>query len=119
MWSRSCRSSCLASGLVAALLALIVADDARACDELSPATRADRCDPLFVPRLPVEGPSPFLWTLATHDERRDYLLARGVPRSLADKLAVGGFPLGGQLKAEDAGWLLVPQAAAVRLQARF
>ena len=119
MGNRSRRAFVLGAAALAGLVGIFAAGDAQACDELLRSRRADQCDPLLLPRQPAAEPGAFLWALATHDQRREYLVVHGVPVSLADKIAVGGVPLAGQSKAEDAGWLLVPQAAAVRLEARF
>jgi hypothetical protein len=110
------------SWLVAIPLALAVTlavGAADACDPLSPASRSEWCDPPFVPRLPEQNPNRILWVFASHDERRDYLVMRGVPAHVANKIAIGGVPLSGQARADHPGWLLTPQAAAFRLRALF
>lgn len=98
---------------VASLLAVCVtafALEASACPVPKEPWEDAACD-VFAPRPVADGAERFSWSLASHDERRDYLVASHVPYPLADKLAVGGVPLQGQTRAGQPGWFLVPSLA--------
>jgi hypothetical protein len=108
-------SSLLATTIAAATM--LIAAQASACEREKP--ERESCDPLFVPRLAATPNAPLVWALASYDERRQALVAYGVPHAIASEIAIGGVPLSGQRRSSEPGWYLVPGAGSLRLQARF
>ncbi len=95
---------------VIALSAVGFAQEASACPVAKFPWEQVECE-TTAPRPSRDGSDPFSWSVASHDQRREYLVKSHVPYELADKLAVGGIPLQGQQRSSDLGWFLVPSVA--------